>query len=263
MANILEEIVAYKKEEVERFRKELSQVYLESRVEILRGKKVPSLASALKESPTGIIAEYKRKSPSKGWINKEAKANVIPKSYQENGATAISILTDSHFFGGTNAFIREAQLSGVNIPVLYKNFIVNEYQIYQARLAGASAILLIAACLTTEECSRFIALAHDLEMEVMLEIHKEEELYYSELGADLYGINNRDLETFEVNVDTSYRLAPMLPEGSVKVCESGINAPSLIQPLRQAGFNGFLIGEHFMKQPDPGFSLKTFISQIR
>ena len=262
MADILEEIVAYKKNEVELFKKELHQIYLEGRVEILKNALIPSMKNALMKSDTGIIAEFKRKSPSKGWINEAATADKVPISYQENGAAAISILTDSHFFGGSNVYVRTAIASKVRIPILYKNFIVDEYQIYQAKICGASAILLIAACLTKEQCRQFIAKAHELELEVLLEMHNEEETEYAELEPDMYGINNRNLGTFETDVNNSFQLIERLPAEGVKVSESGISDPDTIRQLRACGYKGFLIGETFMKEADPGLALKNFIAQI-
>lgn len=262
MADILEEIVAYKKNEVEQFKKELHQIYLEGRVEILKNALIPSMKNALMKSDTGIIAEFKRKSPSKGWINEAATADMVPISYQENGAAAISILTDSHYFGGSNVYVRTAIASKVRIPILYKNFIIDEYQIYQAKICGASAILLIAACLTKEQCRQFIAKAHELELEVLLEMHNEEETEYAELEPDLYGINNRNLGTFETDVNNSFQLIERLPAEGVKVSESGISDPDTIRQLRACGYKGFLIGETFMKEADPGLALKNFIAQI-
>ncbi len=262
MADILEEIVAYKKNEVEQFKKELHQIYLEGRVEILKNALIPSMKNALMKSDTGIIAEFKRKSPSKGWINEAATADKVPISYQENGAAAISILTDSHYFGGSNVYVRTAIASKVRIPILYKNFIIDEYQIYQAKICGASAILLIAACLTKEQCRQFIAKAHELELEVLLEMHNEEETEYAELEPDMYGINNRNLGTFETDVNNSFQLIERLPAEGVKVSESGISDPDTIRQLRACGYKGFLIGETFMKEADPGLALKNFIAQI-
>ncbi len=262
MADILEEIVAYKKNEVEQFKKELHQIYLEGRVEILKNALIPSMKNALMKSDTGIIAEFKRKSPSKGWINEAATADKVPISYQENGAAAISILTDSHYFGGSNVYVRTAIASKVRIPILYKNFIIDEYQIYQAKICGASAILLIAACLTKEQCRQFITKAHELELEVLLEMHNEEETEYAELEPDLYGINNRNLGTFETDVNNSFQLIERLPAEGVKVSESGISDPDTIRQLRACGYKGFLIGETFMKEADPGLALKNFIAQI-
>ena len=264
--DILEEIVAHKRVEVERFKEQLSEREIHSRVEALmatpEGGIVPSMSKAIKESATGIIAEFKRKSPSKGWIKEEGKAGVIPMSYQQNGASAISILTDEKYFGGKDEFIVEARKSGVTIPVLYKNFVIDEYQLFQARLCGASAALLIAAELTKAECRNLLRTAHELQLEVLLEMHSEEELEYAELEPDLCGINNRNLGTFITSVDNSFRLASLLPKDAVKVSESGISNPDTIRQLQTAGFKGFLIGECFMKEDNPGESLAHFISKI-
>ena len=243
--DILQEIVAYKHKEMER----------------LYAKK-PSLRDALLHSDTGIIAEFKRRSPSKGWIKEEGKAEVIPLSYQQNGAAAISILTDEHYFGGCDDFIRMARKSGVTIPVLYKNFVIHEAQLYAAALCGASAVLLIAACLTKQECKRLLEKAHALGLEVLLEMHSEEELEYAELDPDLCGINNRNLGSFVTDVENSFRLAELLPKDAVKVSESGISNPETVKALRQAGFRGFLIGENFMKTADPGQALNDFLTQL-
>jgi indole-3-glycerol phosphate synthase len=243
--DILQEIVAHKHKEMER----------------LCAKK-PSLRDALLHSDTGIIAEFKRRSPSKGWIKEEGKAEVIPLSYQQNGAAAISILTDEHYFGGCDDFIRMARKSGVTIPVLYKNFVIDEAQLYAAALCGASAVLLIAACLTKQECKRLLEKAHALGLEVLLEMHSEEELEYAELDPDLCGINNRNLGSFVTDVENSFRLAELLPKDAVKVSESGISNPETVKALRQAGFRGFLIGENFMKTADPGQALNDFLTQL-
>ncbi len=243
--DILQEIVAHKHKEMER----------------LCAKK-PSLRDALLHSDTGIIAEFKRRSPSKGWIKEEGKAEVIPLSYQQNGAAAISILTDEHYFGGCDDFIRMARKSGVTIPVLYKNFVIHEAQLYAAALCGASAVLLIAACLTKQECKTLLHKAHELGLEVLLEMHSEKELEYAEIGPDLCGINNRNLGSFVTDVENSFRLAELLPKDAVKVSESGISNPETVKSLRQAGFRGFLIGENFMKATDPGQALNDFLTQL-
>lgn len=243
--DILEEIIAHKQQELEH----------------MRQKKV-SLREALFNSPTGIIAEFKRRSPSKGWIKKEGKACEIPLSYQQNGAAALSILTDKHYFGGHDRFIMEARQAGVTIPVLYKNFVIDEMQLFEALICGASAVLLIAACLTKEKLRALLLKAHELGLEVLLEMHDERELEYVELEPDLCGINNRHLGSFVTNVETSYRLAEKLPQEAVKVSESGISNPQTIRELREAGFQGFLIGEAFMREPQPGQALKDFIAKI-
>jgi len=244
--DILQDIVAYKRQELE---------------QMVAPK--PSLRAALLASETGIIAEFKRRSPSKGWIKEEGRADIIPLSYQQHGAAALSILTDKKYFGGHDDFIRIARQSGVTIPILYKNFVVSELQLYEALLCGASAVLLIAACLTKQQCKTLLHKAHELGLEVLLEMHSESELEYAEMEPDLCGINNRNLGSFVTNVENSYRLAELLPKEAVKVSESGISQPQTIRELRQAGFNGFLIGETFMKTIDPGQALADFIKAIK
>jgi len=243
--DILQEIVKHKCEELE----------------LWKAPK-PSLREALFQSESGIIAEFKRKSPSKGWIKEDGRADIIPLSYQQNGAAGISILTDEHYFGGNDDFIRAARQSGVTIPILYKNFVIDEYQLYEAALCGASAVLLIAACLTIERCAELMHTAHNLGLEVLLEMHDENELKYAELQPDLCGINNRNLGSFVTDIQNSFRLAELLPKDAVKVSESGISNPDTVRALRQAGFRGFLIGENFMKTPDPGLALQQFVSQL-
>ena len=229
---------------------------------ILKSPK-PSMRQALLDSPTGIIAEFKRKSPSKGWIKEDGRPDVIPLSYQQNGAAALSILTDHDYFGGDDEFIRAARKSGVTLPILYKNFVIDEMQLYQAALCGASAVLLIAACLTKERCRELIDHAHSLGLEVLLEMHSEPELEYAALEPDMCGINNRNLGSFVTDVENSFRLASRLPADAVKVSESGISSPQTIAALRQAGFRGFLIGESFMKTADPGQALAGFIKSLK
>ncbi len=223
----------------------------------------PSMKQALLASGTGIIAEFKRRSPSKGWIKENGRPDIIPLSYEQNGAAALSILTDESYFGGCDDFIREARKSGVTLPILYKNFVIDEIQLYQAALCGASAVLLIAACLTKERCRELMDKAHSLGLEVLLEMHSEPELEYAALEPDMCGINNRNLGSFVTDVENSFRLASMLPAGAVKVSESGISNPETIAALREAGFRGFLIGESFMKTADPGQALAGFIKSLK
>lgn len=234
----------------------------QSEVASLRAPK-PSLRQALLDSEMGIIAEFKRRSPSKGWIKEDGRPEEIPLSYQRNGAAALSILTDEHYFGGHDDFIRAARRSGVTLPILYKNFVIDEVQLHQALLCGASAVLLIAACLTKQRCQQLLTAAHALGLEVLLEMHDERELEYAELGPDLCGINNRNLGSFVTDVSNSFRLAELLPHDAVKVSESGIAHPQVVRELRAAGFRGFLIGETFMKTPHPGAALHEFISEIK
>lgn len=243
--DILQEIVAHKQQELE----------------VLCAPK-PSLRQALLKSDSGIIAEFKRRSPSKGWIKEDGRADLIPLSYQQHCAAALSILTDEYYFGGHDDFIRMARRSGVTLPILYKNFVIDEAQLYAAALCGASAVLLIAACLTKLQCKTLMDKAHALGLEVLLEMHDEKELDYCDLQPDVYGINNRNLGSFVTDVENSFRLAELLPKDAVKVSESGISNPDMVKALRQVGFRGFLIGENFMKTPDPGLALNDFISQL-
>ena len=245
MSDILQTIIAHKRSELEKSRAPKS-----------------SLRAALLASPTGIIAEFKRRSPSKGWIHEDALPAVVPLGYQQAGAAALSILTDEHFFGGHDSFITEARRSGVTLPILYKNFVIDEQQLYDALRCGASAVLLIAACLTLEECAALMTCAHQLGLEVLLEIHSESELPYTELPADCIGVNNRNLGTFVTDVRNSFRLAERLPHDRVLVSESGISDPAVISDLRAAGFRGFLIGETFMRESDPAAALEEFINAL-
>ena len=261
--DILDEITAHKRLEVAALKRETPLSVLESRVEpLLAGPKPPSMASALLASPVGIIAEFKRKSPSKGWIKEEGEAAVVPLAYQRNGAAALSILADRKYFGGSPDFIAKARESGVTLPILYKEFVVDEYQLYLARLCGASAVLLIAAELSKEECRQLVGAAHALGLEVLLEMHAVQELEYAGLEPDMCGINNRNLGTFVTDVENSFRLAEKLPANAVKVSESGIGRPETLAALRQSGFRGFLIGERFMKEADPGAALGEFIAKL-
>ena len=262
MKDVLDEIVAHKRVEVEGFKQQLPPSHIYKLVEGVMDVAQPSMREALMNSSSGIIAEFKRKSPSKGWIKEDGKANEIPLSYQQNGASAISILTDEIYFGGNDRFIKEARESGVTIPILYKNFVIDEYQLFQARLCGASAVLLIAADLSLVECKSLMHIAHELGLEVLLEMHEERQLDYAELEPDMYGINNRNLGTFITDVQNSFRLASRLPEQVCKVSESGISNPDTVKMLRMAGFRGFLIGENFMKEHNPGQSLNDFIIKL-
>ena len=279
MKDVLQEIVAHKQQEIPAIRATIRAAVSAAEsaaISVAGGKtagnKKPSLRQALLESETGIIAEFKRRSPSKGWIKEEGRADIIPLSYQQNGAAALSILTDEHYFGGHDDFIRMARRSGVTLPILYKYFVIDEAQLYAAALCGASAVLLIAACLTKPRCKQLIEQAHALGMEVLLEMHDEKELEYCDLQPDVYGINNRNLGSFVTDVENSFRLAERLRmecgcdtatnSKPVLVSESGISNPDTVKALRQAGFRGFLIGENFMKTPDPGQALNEFIQAI-
>lgn len=263
--DILEEIVAHKRIEIDQRKQFIAPRQLYGMV-AAKLQDAPAttvkFATSLMESETGIIAEFKRMSPSKGWINKEAKSSIVPLSYQKNGAAALSILTDTDYFGGYDEFIQDARATGVTIPILYKNFIIDEYQLFQASFCGASAVLLIAACLSKAECKSLMSLAHELGLEVLLEMHDRHDLEYAELQPDMYGINNRNLGSFVTDVNNSFKMAEELPADVCKVSESGIDNPKTLKSLREAGYNGFLMGECFMKTSDPGEALNKFICNL-
>lgn len=261
--DILEEIVAHKRVEIdERKRFVPLQQFAGAIQKMMDEGKPASMRNALTSSATGIIAEFKRKSPSKGWIHRDVKPEDVTPLYQDNGASALSILTDTEYFGGYDEYIQQARRAGVTIPILYKNFIIDEYQLFQARYCGASAVLLIAACLTKDECKHLQHLAHELGMETLLEMHNDRDFDYAALEPDMYGINNRNLGTFITDVNNSFRLAERLPQGACLVSESGISHPETVKELREAGFKGFLIGERFMKEDNPGAALKQFIDEL-
>lgn len=220
-----------------------------------------SMRKALAESASGIIAEFKRRSPSKGWIRQEAKIEQIIPLYQQAGAAVLSILTDEKFFGGTLMDLRAARPL-VDLPILRKEFIIDEYQLYQTKIVGADAILLIAAALQEKECRALAKKAHQLGLEVLLEIHNEAELAYIAPDIDMVGINNRNLGTFRTAVGNSFRLVGQLPENMLLISESGISNADTVKQLRDSGFRGFLIGETFMKTTNPGETLASFIGQL-
>lgn len=264
MKDILEEIVANKRIEVALQKEQLAPSALYSKVEKMMADgdySQLSMRQSLAQSASGIISEFKRKSPSKGWIKEEGKPDIIPASYSANGASAISILTDEKYFGGSMEFVRIARPS-VACPILRKDFIIDEYQLFQAREIGANAVLLIAADLTKEECKQLARTAHELQLETLLEVHSESELEYVGENIDMVGVNNRNLGTFHTDVQNSYRLASLLPKDYLLVSESGISNPQTVRELREAGFRGFLIGETFMKTPNPGESLAQFIKEV-
>ncbi len=265
MNDILEEIVAHKRKELKELKGILPLHDLAEKVEeCLENDKrhTLSMRQSLAESDSGIIAEFKRRSPSKGWIKEDGDPTVIPPSYAENGAAALSILTDEKFFGGKLNFIQQARPLVPRTPILRKDFIIDEYQLLQARQIGADAVLLIAACLSKQKCKELARKAHALGLETLLEVHSEPELEYIGDNIDMVGVNNRNLGTFHIDVQNSYRLANLLPKDYLLVSESGISNPLTVRELRQAGFRGFLIGETFMKTPNPGLALKEFIKGI-
>ena len=269
MKDILSEIIAHKRIEIELQKQTISSHQLQEQAEIIIRKNIKhrrSMKQALAASSSGIIAEFKRRSPSKGWINKAARAEAIPAAYGNAGAAAISILTDGKFFGGTLHDIRTAR-PYVDIPILRKDFIIDRYQLLQACIAGADAVLLIAASLSPEQCGMLTTQAHELGLEVLLEIHSPSEISFISKDVDMVGVNNRNLGSFITDVENSFRIAGQLretdcgPTSPLLVSESGISKPETICLLRAAGFRGFLIGETFMKTEHPDRTLKTFIQE--
>lgn len=260
MKDILQEIVATKRAEVDRRKRKTDLQALYRQAETPRATR-HSLQEALRSSSTGIISEFKRRSPSKGWINRDADVQSVVRAYQQAGATALSVLTDTPYFGGTDDDLRAAR-QACSLPILRKDFTIDEFQLVESRALGADAVLLIAAALTREQCRRFAEIAHQLELEVLLEIHDQSELdYYSEY-VDVLGVNNRNLGSFHTDVANSFRLIEQMPQEATPISESGISNPDTVKELRAIGFKGFLIGENFMKTEAPGDSLKSFINAL-
>jgi indole-3-glycerol phosphate synthase len=258
--DILKEIIAHKKLEVVR-RKEIFPISnLEK--ELLFNQQRPSMSvSLLDPLKTGIIAEYKRQSPSKGIINDHSTVEEVTEAYTRYGASGISVLTDQKFFGGN---IGDLQAAIVNqIALLRKDFIIDEYQIIEAKAFGASVVLLIAACLSVDEVNRLSSTAKQLGLEVLLEIHNEEELNHVCDAVDMVGINNRNLKNFEVSIENSLKLYSQLPKDKLAIAESGISDIVTIHTLKQAGFNGFLIGEKFMSDKNPAKAFEEFVKEIQ
>ena len=258
--NILEKIIESKKAEILKRKLEKSIADLEE--SFLFNREVLSLSSFLcNDRLTGIIAEFKRRSPSRGIINADADVAEITGAYTANGASALSVLTDSYYFGGSTEDLLKAR--GNEIPILRKDFVIDEYQVVEARAMGADAILLIAACLSPQEVKTLAKFARGLQLEVLLELHAEEELGHICEETEIVGINNRNLKTFEVDIERSLRMAERIPGHHVKVAESGISAVENIALFRKHGFRGFLIGENFMKEKDPAIAFASFVNQLK
>lgn len=257
---ILDKIIADKHKEVQLRKTVLPMQQLEK--SILFERQTVSLATKLKESNTGIIAEHKRRSPSKSIINTGFNVFDVAKGYEEAGVCGMSVLTDGKYFGGSLDDLLSARAS-CNLPLLRKEFIIDEYQILVAKAFGADVILLIASVLSRQEIKNLSEFAKNLGLEVLLEVHNMEELQKSIMPSlDMMGVNNRDLKTFEVSLDNSKILASKIPVDFVKVSESGISSVEAIKELQPFGFKGFLIGENFMKTNDAGKSAKEFIRKL-
>ncbi len=258
--NILDKIVLQKKKEVALKKSLVSIKQLEASA--LFNRNTVSLSKALRESNSGIIAEFKRRSPSKSVINTISTIQEVAQAYEAAGVCGMSVLTDSHFFGGGLEDLLLARAT-VHIPLLRKEFIIDEYQIIEAKAYGADVILLIAAILSKDEIKAFSTLARQLHLEVLLEVHNERELDHALMpGLSMIGVNNRNLKNFEVSLETSRMLASRIPDEFVKVSESGLSQASAIMSLRQDGYEGFLIGESFMASQDPGKSATNFIKEL-
>lgn len=260
--NILEKIIADKYREVAE-RSSLLPVKLLEQSIYFEGKVVSMKKYVTHPEKSGIIAEFKRKSPSKGMINGSASVEKVSIGYMQAGASALSILTDKEYFGGTNEDLKVARRFNF-CPIIRKDFVVDEYQIIEAKSIGADCILLIAAALEPENLKSLAAFAKSLGLEVLMEVHDGEELERSLCeNLDLVGVNNRNLKTFEVSVDTSLALVDKIPDSFVKVSESGISDPNTMVELKKAGFDGFLIGENFMKSSRPEQAAYNFIKEYR
>ena len=260
---ILDKIIAFKKTEIAKIKAEIPvKKLIES--PNFKNETFSLKKSLLQLNSTGIIAEFKRQSPSKGIINDQATIADVTNGYLNANVAAQSILTDTSFFGGTMADLMEARVINQQVPILRKDFIVDGFQIVEAKAIGADVILLIAACLTEQELKNYGQLANDLGLEVLYEVHTQEELdKINDLDNKIIGINNRNLKNFEVDLEHSIKLANQIPDTCIKVSESGISDPRIITGLKEHGFHGFLIGENFMKTDNPGLACKEFIDQIR
>lgn len=261
MMNILDTIIAHKKTEIEKRKQQVPVSELETFV--FFNSDCRSLKqSLLLPGATGIIAEFKRKSPSKGIINDQVNILDVINAYDSQGASGISVLTDKKFFGGNLKDIYDNK-NTLHTPVLRKDFMIDEYQFYEAKAIGADVILLIAACLTVKQVKQFATLAKQLGLEVLLEIHSHEELEHICDKIDFVGVNNRNLKTFEVDIQTSLRLAGEIPGAFIKISESGISDVDTVVTLKHAGYKGFLMGENFMKHSRPAIAFAGFVQQLK
>lgn len=259
--NILDEIIAYKRVQVAERKSTVPLKTLE-RAEFFERQAISLSEYIRRKDKTGIIAEFKRRSPSKGEINANASVADTTRAYSEAGASGLSVLTDERFFGGSSEDLSTARNSN-SCPILRKDFMIDEYQVFEAKAIGADVILLIAAALDPVESKKLARVAHSLGLEVLLEVHSEEELKANlAVDADLIGVNNRNLKTFEVSLDTSRKLSTLIPNGVVKVSESGISKPEAIVELQKYGYEGFLIGENFMKEQNPGVAAAAFVRRL-
>jgi len=258
--NILDKIIAYKKEEVAALKRHTNIAAMQDNP-LFERKKISMVNRLQQPLATGIIAEFKRKSPSKGDINKKALVEEVTESYTQYGASGLSVLTDSNFFGGSNEDFLKARRNAN--ALLRKDFIVDAFQLTESKSIGADVILLIAACLSPRQVNDYAAEAKELGMEVLLELHEEEELQHICSYVDMVGINNRSLKTFKVDVLRSVALSKLLPPDKLKIAESGINDAAMIGLFKKEGYSGFLMGEFFMKEQQPGMAFKNFVTKLK
>jgi indole-3-glycerol phosphate synthase len=259
---ILDEIVAYKRADVAR-RKLAVPTSVLTGTDTFNRRALSACDAIRQPDLTGIIAEFKRKSPSKGIINDRADVAKTTQAYARAGAACLSVLTDDAFFGGSRQDLQTARLANPKTPLLRKDFIIDPYQVIEAKALGADLILLIASCLSGREVLTLSRLAHDVGMEVLLEVHNQEELDRTLTDTvDMVGVNNRNLATFAISVDTSLELIRHIPDTFVRVAESGLRDAATIMTLRQAGYDAFLIGETFMKTPDPAAAMRTLVIDL-
>ncbi|MBK6367361.1 MAG: indole-3-glycerol phosphate synthase TrpC [Polaromonas sp.] len=257
MTDILEKITAVKHQEVAaaRKRKSLEAVRADAESRVLTRDFVGALRAKIADGQSAVIAEIKKASPSKGVLRADFEPADIAQSYAEHGAACLSVLTDKDFFQGSSDYLRQARAS-CTLPVLRKDFMVDAYQIYESRAMGADAVLLIAACLNDGQMAEFEQIARSLDMAVLVEVHDADELQRAlKLKTPLIGINNRNLKTFEVSLDTTINMLADVPKDRLLVTESGITTPADVARMREVGVNAFLVGEAFMRAADPGEAL--------
>ena len=257
--NILNKIIDAKRAEVKRLKAMVPIDSLEKSAFFDSDR--PSFYDALSADGPGIIAEFKRKSPSKGTIHAHARISEIVRAYQMAGAVACSVLTDIFFAGQSEDLLNAFSVSA--LPLLRKDFIIDEYQIVEARSLGASAILLISSVLTSSEIKQFTQMAHQLQMDVLFEVHNMEEIEKADAGIRIFGVNNRDLNSFQTDPARSFELIENVPSASIKVSESGLDNPETVNALYEAGYHAFLIGENFMKTGNPGEAAMNFIKRLK
>lgn len=258
--NILDKILASKAIEVASRKLSIPVSTLEKAPTFSR--KCLSMKQSLLKSESGIISEFKRKSPSLDWIHEDADVVDVTSGFSAAGASGISILTDLKYFGGTPMDLMAAR-PFISCPVLRKDFVIDEYQLYEAKAIGADVILLIAAALTVEKTLELARKAHELGLEVLLEVHNAEEIDHANDFVDMLAVNNRNLKTFEQSIQTSFDLAALIPDKFVKVSESGISKTETVKELRKIGYKGFLMGENFMKEENPAEALRNFIVNLQ